>query len=45
MDKIEKKNVWHYVKILQVGGKKQEYMEFPLKMKKDPDPSQDYTWS
>ena len=43
--KLREKNVSHYVKILQVGGKKQEYMKFPLEMKKDPDPSQDIHFS
>ena len=43
--KLRKRNVWHYVKILQVGSKKQEYMEFPPEMKKDPDPSQDIHFS
>ena len=35
------RKVWCYVKILQLGSKKQEYVEFPPEMKRDLDPSQD----
>lgn len=42
--KLREKNVSHYVKILQVGGKKQEYMKFPLEMKKDPDLPRTFTF-